>query len=96
MVLVLRLALLRSFGYMTILRFGHPSELGGMPGTSSLTVKIGLLGASFDFASVNLVVCSDSQLWRNSSALHCASNSELHFRQSQKERSEGSWSSAFA
>ena len=42
------------------------------------------------------VVCSDSQLWRNSSALHCASNSELHFRQSQKERSEGSWSSAFA
>ena len=89
--MALHLAPWRGLSYMILLCLSHPSELGGMPGTSSLTLKIGLFGASFDFASVNLVVRSDSQLWRNSSALHCASNSELRFRQSQKERSEGLW-----
>ena len=61
---------------------------GGMPGTSSLTFKIGLFGASFDFASVNLVVRSDSQLWRNSSALHLLRTLSCISGKVKKERSE--------
>ena len=71
--------------------FEPPSKLGACLARLRSLLKIGLFGASFDFASVKLVVSSVSQLWRNSTALHCASNSELHFRQSQKERSESLW-----
>ena len=71
--------------YNTLLE--PPSQLGGMLARLRSLLKIGLFGASFDFASFKLVVSSVfSALPQFNCLLCCASYSELHFRQSQKGR----------
>ena len=72
--------------HVTTLRLIHPVNWGVRLARLRSLLKIGLFGASFDFASVKLVVSFVYSALPQFDCLLCASYSELHFRQSQKRR----------
>ena len=80
------LGTLSRWSHITILRLSHPVNWGACLARLRSLLKIGLFCASFDFASVKLVVSSVYSALPQFNGLLCASNSELHFRQSQKGR----------